>query len=604
METRITHAYTIRNEINKELDAIVKTEISRAPAGIVATLASSVAAAAAEPIPSGLSALIQMMLSVSTPRDIVAQIGWMNKHGIKAPLSISIHGDPHDRRRCRVYIEDTEPMIGSDTYWTWPEYASHRAAYATYVKSLAALTGVPALRRGYTAERDYNDLVPISSEETRAFSWSDLTTEFRHIDWAAMLGAWGIVPAELRDLTFILSDREFIHSFQRRLQVWSAERWAGWLALMVTQWYAGCSPHGPLRSAWFTYSRRYLQGSLHDESAHSIQRAILYSVLPNTIGRLWVDRYCDPAVKRTATKMVGHIRNAAIDLIRVTPWMSPSTREAAVHKLRKMEVQICYPERSTWSLTAEKVSLSSSDLVGNYLTLSAISTMESQKQQRCDRLVSAEKWGRPVFEVNAFYYPDENRFLLPAAILRAPFYDATRSPAWNYGAIGATIGHEFCHAFDAEGRHFDENGNKRDWWTPHDDREYRKRAGAVVRLYASTEYRGMKVNGKQTLVENIADIGGLEFALAGLRQDLGRHPTCQELREFFTSYSESWRSKDRLRRAAELLAVDSHAPPMLRVNNVVRQMDDWYTAFGLDPSCEGYIPPAKRIHFFGATATA
>jgi predicted metalloendopeptidase len=211
---------------------------------------------------------------------------------------------------------------------------------------------------------------------------------------------------------------------------------------------------------------------------------------------------------------------------------------------------------------------------------------------------TGDAWGKPVFEVNAYYYPDENRFLLPAAILRPPFYDPSKPLTWNYGAIGATIGHELCHAFDSDGRVYDENGDKRDWWTERDDREYKQRAKAVIRLYETRDYRGHPVDGTLTLVENIADIGGLEFALEGLKAALGHPLKKEELREFFTSFAVSWRAKDRLKRAVELLVTDPHSPPMLRVNHVVRQFDEWYEAFDVAPESEGWIAPADRIHFF------
>jgi predicted metalloendopeptidase len=108
----------------------------------------------------------------------------------------------------------------------------------------------------------------------------------------------------------------------------------------------------------------------------------------------------------------------------------------------------------------------------------------------------------------------------------------------------------------------------------------------------------MDVDGDLTLVENIADLGGLEFALAGLQRALGRLTTPAELREFFVSYAISWRAKDRLRRAAQLLETDFHAPPLLRVNHIVRQFDEWYMAFDITPDCPGFIPPAQRIRFF------
>jgi predicted metalloendopeptidase len=299
--------------------------------------------------------------------------------------------------------------------------------------------------------------------------------------------------------------------------------------------------------------------------------------------------------------MVETIRDAAVEQLRRTSWMSASTRAAAIHKLKKMNIQVGWPDMDTWTSPEELDGLSRTDLIGNILRLNAVAQRENvhllMNGTGC-RSPLGRRWERPVFEVNAFYYPDENRFLLPAGILRPPFYDTKKSVAWNYGAIGATIGHELCHAFDSDGRMYDEKGDKRDWWTERDDREYKHRAARVVALYSSTPYRGMEVDGKLTLVENIADLGGLEFALAGLRSVVGRTVTKDELREFFTAYTVSWRAKDRLKRAAELLLVDPHAPPMLRVNHTLRQFDDWYAAFDISPECEGYVPPEKRIRFF------
>jgi putative endopeptidase len=282
--------------------------------------------------------------------------------------------------------------------------------------------------------------------------------------------------------------------------------------------------------------------------------------------------------------------------------MAKDTRAAAIKKLRAMEIFICWPPLSTWKTTAEPTCGLTGDFLENLLFLSAARTDRNLKQLTegvCGaKSVDNNEWARPVFEVNAFYYPDLNRFVMPVGILRPPFYDPTASLVTNYGAIGATIGHEFCHAFDSEGRTYDAAGNQRDWWDPHDDREYRRKAAAVRRLFESSLYRGLPVDGELTLVENIADLGGLEFALEGLKRALRREPTEEELREFFTSFAVSWQSKDRLKRAAQLLDADPHAPPMLRVNHVVRQFDEWYRAFGIEASDPGFVPPEKRIHFF------
>lgn len=596
-ETRITQAYFIQKDINRELDAIIQDA-----RGSMADLVSSWTFNE-DKIPDGISSIVQLMLSMSSTQDIVSRIGWMNRYGLPAPLSIYVQGDPRDHTQCRIFIEEGDPRIGIPEYWTWPEYTSHRKAYAHYVKRLASVIGVPSILGGYSAEREFAHVFPTAlerGETNKRLTWSELCKEYRAIDWTTLFTAWGLQESQLSTLKYNVTSHAFLHHLQTRIRRWSLQRWRSWFALLVTQWIAGCSPHGPLRSAWFDYARRHLQGTVIDESAQELRFSIVRAIMPNTLGRLWVRHYCNSALRKTITGMVTNIRRAAAAQLARTSWMAESTRKAAIRKLRKMDVQLCWPEWDTWKPKEALCGLSSTSLVDNLLALGKLGTDENQKmitEGGCQHPYG-DGWGKPVYEVNAYYYPDENRFLLPAAILRSPFYDPTKPLAWNYGAIGATIGHELCHAFDSDGRQYDEHGDKRDWWSDHDDREYRKKAQQVVRLYNSEQYRGLDVDGSLTLIENIADLGGIEFALGGLRLALGRQATKEELRDFFTSFAISWRSKDRLKRAAELLATDMHSPPMLRVNHVVRQQDEWYIAFDVDQTCNGWIAPQHRIHFF------
>jgi len=596
-ESRVTQAYFIREDINKELDTIIDSTTD----GPIHTLMSSWKHAEIHQKP-GITPIIQLMMAIKTPEDVVSRIGWMNRYGIACPLAIYIQGDPRDHSHCRVFIEEGEPRIGIPEYWSYPEYTGHRAAYKRYIHHLASITGLSALRSGFDAEREFVSVYPRAVERRQTidtYTWAELCSEYRQIDWTAMFDAWGLRGPVLGKLRYNVTSKAFLHHIQQRLARWSAERWAGWFALTVVQWIAGMSPHGPLRAAWFTFNQRFLQGAPTDNTARELRHAIVRTMVPNTLGKLWVRRYCSSRLKRDVTAMAERIRTAAAITISKS-WMEPSTRAAAVRKLKALNIQICWPDLDLWRSHEVGCGLSETNYIDNLLAIAAAATDENIdiiRRHACRKPLGAN-WGRPVYEVNAFYYPDENRFLLPAAILRPPFYDARRSTAWNYGAIGATIGHELCHAFDSSGRFYDERGDKHSWWTANDDREYRRRAAAVARLYESRDYRGMDVDGDLTLTENIADLGGLEFAMAGLRSELGREPTKAEKRDFFQSYAISWRSKDRLKRAAQLLVSDFHAPPMLRVNHAVRQMNEWYEAFDVGADCDDYIAPDHRIHFF------
>jgi len=607
-EARITQAYFIREDINRELATIIREEAPTQP--LIRDLLASWDTAARNPRAATPTTLFTMMLAARTPTDIATRIGALNRWGIGAPLSVYVAGDPRDHSRCRVFIEEGSPRIGIPEYWLWsdPDSIAHRAAYRRYIQRLARELRLPQLLKGLGAEHEFAEIYPNALERRQRIDmleWRELHAEFSAIDWTALFTAAGFPAERLPDFKYSVTSRPFLHHLQRRIRDWSPERWAGWFALSVAQWWAGCSPHGPLRRAWFSYTRAHLQGAVADESPAALRNAIVRTLLPNTLGRLWVARYCEPDLRRAASKIVERIRSAAIAAVSRSEWMGPSTRRAAARKLRMMDVQICWPE--SWPTPV--VALSPTDYVGNLMTLAAFNADQNirsathPRPDGCRHPVGLNGWSAPVFAVNAFYYPEENRFLLPAAILRPPFYDPTASVPANYGAIGATIGHEFCHAFDAEGRNYNHRGDKYDWWGPGDDRAYQRRARAVVALFESREYRGMSVDGRLTLTENIADIGGLEFALAGAAAELGRDLTAAEMREFFTSYAVSWRAKDRLARARELLATDSHAPPMLRVNHVVRQFDEWYAAFGVPDDCAEAVPRGRRIRFFGRGLT-
>jgi putative endopeptidase len=606
-ETRITQAYFVREEINKELDALIHEQIRVPEENSIKTLMKSLDSLKEKP--AALTPILHTVMSATSPSDISALIGWMNRSGIPSPIELYVQGDPRDQTQCLVFIEEGSPQIGPSFYWDERDYTQTRKVYARYCEKLARIVGIPSLGHGYTAEREIAHQYSTREEKVTArrkntaVSWSTLRREYTTIDWTRMFTSFGIPEERLASLSYNVLSPSYIHHLQQRMKTWTVGRWTSWFGLLATQWAAGSIPSGPLRKAWFDYNYRFMQGMKADDTLPNLHRAIVRMILPSALGHIWVLKHYKPCFRDRVMTMVKSIQEAAADCLTSTSWMAKSTRAAAVKKLRSMEIYICWPSLSTWhSTSAEPTCALGENYLENLLALSSARTDRNLSQLSkgvCGaKSVDNNEWARPVFEVNAFYYPDLNRFVMPAGILRAPFYDPDVSIVTNYGAIGSTIGHEFCHAFDSEGRTYDAGGNQRDWWTARDDKEYKRKAAAVVRLYETVDYRGLPVDGDMTLVENIADIGGLEFALEGLKRALKRKATMKELREFFTAFAISWQSKDRMKRAAQLLDNDPHAPPMLRVNHVVRQFDEWYAAFEIDERDPGFIKPEKRIRFF------
>ena len=206
--------------------------------------------------------------------------------------------------------------------------------------------------------------------------------------------------------------------------------------------------------------------------------------------------------------------------------------------------------------------------------------------------------------MNASYNPLLNQITFPAGILQPPFFDPFADPAVNYGAIGAVIGHEIGHGFDDQGRRFDELGRIRDWWTPTADERFKEKTDVLGAQYSSYEpVEGLTINGQLTMGENIGDLGGVEMGYAAYQRYLadccdGEAPVIGGFtgdQRFFFGWAQIWRAKAREDEVRRRLVTDPHSPPEYRVNGVVRNLDAWYEAFGVDETNELYLPPEDRV---------
>jgi len=203
---------------------------------------------------------------------------------------------------------------------------------------------------------------------------------------------------------------------------------------------------------------------------------------------------------------------------------------------------------------------------------------------------------------NAYYDPTQNQITFPAGILQPPYFDPNADAAANYGSIGATIGHEIGHGFDDQGRKFDAAGKLRDWWTPASAKQYEGRAKQLVEQYNAYEpIPGVHIKGELTLGENLGDLGGLEVAYAAYRRYVAKHgepPVIGGLtgdQRFFIAFGYSWQRKNREGALRAQLLTDEHSPAKYRVNGVVRNMDEWYKTFNVQPGDKMYLPPEKRV---------
>lgn len=252
-------------------------------------------------------------------------------------------------------------------------------------------------------------------------------------------------------------------------------------------------------------------------------------------------------------------------------WLAPETREKAITKLNVITPHIGYPEKLPETYD-KKIIDENLSLVENAQKLVEISVAHSWS--KWNQPVDRSEWHMPAHMVNAYYDPQQNQIVFPAAILQAPFYDLHQSSSANYGGIGAVIAHEISHAFDTNGASFDENGSLKNWWTEEDYAAFKERTDKIVDQFEGLDSYGAKVNGKLTVSENVADLGGVACALEAAKRDKDF-----SVREFFVNFATIWRMKAREEYMQMLASVDVHAPAKWRTNVIVSNFDEFHKEF-------------------------
>jgi putative endopeptidase len=311
-------------------------------------------------------------------------------------------------------------------------------------------------------------------------------------------------------------------------------------------------------------------------------------LLGEALGQLYVEKAFPPEAKARAEEMVRNIKAALRDRLETIDWMSPETRKAALKKLDAIAVKIGYP--SKWK-DYSGLAVDRGVYVLNVLQAEAFN--RRKELAKIGKPVDKSEWRMTPPTVNAYYTASENEIVFPAGILQPPFFDPRADDAVNYGGIGMVIGHELTHGFDDSGRQFDADGNLRDWWTDRDAATYKERAAKIAAQYDGyVVLDGLHVNGKLTLGENIADLGGLKIAYLALKKaqqgkQVGKIDGFTPEQRYFLAFAQLWRAKFRDEAARVRLATDPHSPPRFRVLGPIYNMPEFFEAFGATPEQAG-----------------
>jgi putative endopeptidase len=372
------------------------------------------------------------------------------------------------------------------------------------------------------------------------------------------------------------------------------DTWKDWLAFHLVEGYAPFLPKA-FADAQFNFVGKQLFGVSQQRPRWERGVGIVDALLGDAVGKVYAQRYFSAEAKAQAQALVSNIVAAFHKRIDALDWMAPATKAEAHAKLKTLYVGIGYPEH--WH-DYSGLEVKADDMLGN---IWRGELFEYHRQvNRLGKEVDRMEWSMSPQTVNAVNLPLQNALNFPAAILQPPFYDPKAPAAFNYGAIGAVIGHEVSHTFDSEGAAFDSKGRVRNWWTDSDMKHFEAATAKLAAQYDTYKpFPDLSLNGKQTLAENIADVAGIAAAYDGYRASLGgkQAPAQDGLtgdQQFFIAYAQDWGSKAREASLRRQVATDSHSPGQYRASTV-RNNDAWYPAFKVKAGEKLYLAPADRV---------
>jgi putative endopeptidase len=425
------------------------------------------------------------------------------------------------------------------------------------------------------------------------YSVKDLSATTPSIDWNDVLEQLQLEGAD----SVVVNNPSFFKTMDALLSAVPVNDWKTYL-----KWHVLNSASGYLTSAFVKENFNYTQvlsGQKEQTPRWQVVSGQIDNALGDLLGQLYVAKYFKPEAKQRMQDLVNNLQQTFAGRIRQLDWMSDETKTRALEKLNAFTKKIAYPDK--WR-EYNDVTISRNDYLGNARRMTRWNY--NDMISRYGKPVDKTRWGMTPPTINAYYNPSNNEIVFPAGILQFPFFDFGADDAVNYGGIGAVIGHEMTHGFDDQGSQFGADGNLKNWWSKEDEQKFKQRTGRVVNQYNNfAVLDSIHVNGKLTLGENLADLGGLNIAYEafthtkqfkeGKKID-GFTPT----QRFFLNWAQIWRNNTLPETAAQLILVDPHSPGMFRANGPVVNMDAWYEAFNVQPGDRMYVAPSERIRIW------
>jgi len=554
---------------------------------------------------SPLKSELEKIAAIKDKNALAGLFAELQKIGVTTPLRLRID---QDSKQSSQYITDLGQsglgLPNRDYYLKTDDkkMSEVRSAYLAHIEKILTLAG------DKNAATSAKQVLAVETELARA-QWSNvenrdplkiynkmnvakLDTLAPAYQWKSYFQSAGI-SGKMEQV--MVQQPSYLSGFSHALKTLPLSSWKNYAEWHVLNAY---SPY--LSKAFadenFAFRGTTLAGIKVNRTREQRGVALADQMLGEAVGKLYVEKFFAPESKVRTEKMVKYFLAAFKESIDALDWMSPETKKQAQIKLSKISVKIGYPDK--WK-DYSAIQINKDDLVGN---LKRIRSAEFEKNmKRLGTPVDRSEWHMTPQTVNAYYSPEMNEIVFPAARLQAPLFNVASEDAVNYGALGISIGHEISHAFDDAGSQYDGDGNLRDWWTKEDREKFNRKTKILVEQYNGySPVPGHFLNGELTLGENIADNVGIVMALKAYRLSLEGKPSpildgWSGEQRLFLGLAQARRSKAREQRALALIKTDPHSPGEFRINGSLRNNTTFYQEFNVKPGDGMYLPENKRV---------
>jgi putative endopeptidase len=552
-----------------------------------------------------LKAPLEKIAAVDSTKSLIAEAGRLRDIGISVLFNMYVDQDEKQSTRYTVILEQGGMGLPDRDYYVGKSEDSKRVReqYQTHVAKMLTLLGdAPdvAAKGAETVLKIETQMAeksrtPVELRDREANynrkSMSELAELATNVDWNSYLDAVDLHKVD----HVVVGQPEFFERVNQLVKSVAVDEWKTYLRWHLVHDMAPFLS-SPFENENFRFYSQDLRGTKEMQPRWKRVIMVIDSQMGEALGKLYVERHFPPAAKKRMDELVKNLMDAYRERIETRDWMGENTKKLALAKLKTVVPKIGYP--SKWR-DYSALEIGSESYATNAMNAEAFET--DYKFGRIDKPVDRLEWHMTPPTVNAYYNATMNEIVFPAGILQPPFFDLTADDAVNYGGIGAVIGHEISHGFDDQGSRSDAQGNLKNWWEDKDRERFTAKTEKLVKQYDDCiVLNDLHVNGKLTLGENIADLGGVMIAYSAYQKSLngGKGPVIDEFtapQRFFIGFAQVWRGSIRDAQMRLMIRTDPHSPPEFRTLVPLSNVEAFYEAFDIKPGDARYRAPADRV---------